>query len=100
ITKIDSLLDDLLGKEDERQGITDTEFPSTISYLYTARGYVNALQQLPRITETTLINNADAKVREVILKINDFYKTDWLVYRNSVENIQLNKFEEIDLLKY
>uniref|UniRef100_UPI0035624D62 VPS10 domain-containing protein n=1 Tax=Lutibacter sp. TaxID=1925666 RepID=UPI0035624D62 len=47
ITKIDSLLDDLLGKEDERQGITDTEFPSTISYLYTARGYVNALQQLP-----------------------------------------------------
>lgn len=100
ITKIDGLLDNLLGKEDERQGITDTEFPSTISYLYTARGYVNSLQQLPGLTETTLINNADEKVREVISKINDFYKSDWISYKNSVKDLILSPFTELEEIKY
>lgn len=100
IKKIDGLLDDLLGKEDERQGITDTEFPSTISYLYTARSYVNSLQQIPGITETTLINNADTKVREVISKINEFYKTDWNTYENSVKDLKLSPFSDLEEFKY
>ncbi|MDP3314355.1 hypothetical protein [Lutibacter sp.] len=100
IKKIDGLLDDMLGKEDERQGITDTEFPSTVSYLFTARRYVGSLMQLPGKTEYKLIENANAKVGAVIEKINEFYKTDWVNYRKSVENLQLSKFKEIEELKY
>jgi hypothetical protein len=100
ITKINGLLDDLLGKEDDRQGITDTEFPSTISYLYTARSYVNSLQQLPGLTETTLIKIADEKVEEVISKINEFYKSDWISYKDSVKDLKLSPFTDIEEFKY
>ena len=100
ITTIDGLLDEMFGKEDKRQGITATEFPSTISYLYTASSYVNSLMQNPGTTETILVKNADKKVSAVIAKINTFYKTDWVNYKNSVENLKLSTFEEVKELEY
>jgi photosystem II stability/assembly factor-like uncharacterized protein len=100
LTKIDGLLDEMLGKEDDRQGITATEFPSTISYLYSARRYVNSLLQIPGKTETTLVNNADVKVSSVISKINNFFQTDWENYKTKVENLNLSPFEELKDLKY
>ena len=98
--KIEGLLDGMLGKEDKRQGITATEFPSTISYLYTARGYVNNLLQKPGSTEFTLVKNADEKVSAVISKINAFYKTDWINYQKAVENLKLSPFKAVEELKY
>ncbi|GGK36591.1 MULTISPECIES: WD40/YVTN/BNR-like repeat-containing protein [Flavobacteriaceae] len=100
LKKIDDLLDNMLGKVDKRQGITATEFPSTISYLYNASRYVNDLMQNPGKTETTLVKNADNKVSAVISKINEFYKTAWINYKNSVENLKLSPFEEVKKLEY
>ena len=100
LKKIEGLLDGMLGKEDKRQGITATEFPSTISYLYTARGYVNNLLQKPGSTEFTLVKNADEKVSAVISKINAFYKTDWINYQKAVENLKLSPFKAVEELKY
>jgi photosystem II stability/assembly factor-like uncharacterized protein len=98
--KINNLLDDMLGKQDKRQGITATEFPSSISYLYTARSYVNNLLQIPGNTEKTLVKNADLKVSTVISKINEFYKTDWIKYQKFVEELQLSPFVKVEELKY
>jgi len=100
LKKIDGLVDDMLGKEDKRQGITATEFPSTISYLYLARGYVNSLLQKPGLTEITLVKNANKKVGDVISKINKFYETDWTEYQKSVENLKLSPFKKQSELKY
>ena len=100
LKQINNLLDDMLGKEDNRQGITATEFPSTISYLFNARRYVNDLLQKPGKTETTLIKNADEKVSAVISKINDFYKNEWVNYRNTLEKLELSPFKPIEELKY
>lgn len=100
LKNLNSLLDDILGKEDKRQGITATEFPSNISYLYTAKRYVGSLLQKPGKTETTLVKNADTKVSAVISKINEFYKTDWVSYQKSVEKLNLSPFKEISELKY
>ncbi|MDF1518427.1 MAG: hypothetical protein P1P79_10825, partial [Lutibacter sp.] len=98
--KIEGLLDAMMGKEDKRQGITATEFPSTISYLYTATGYVNNLLQKPGQTELTLVKNADEKVSKVIAQINEFYKADWVNYKNAVEKLNLSPFKELGELKY
>ncbi len=98
--KIDGLLDSMMSKEDKRQGITATEFPSTISYLYTAAYYVDDLLQKPGKTELTLVKNADEKVSKVIDEINVFYKTDWVNYRNAIEKLNLSPFKELDELKY
>ena len=88
------------GNETVSEKITVAYDPSTVSYLYTASRYVNSLMQNPGITETTLVKNADEKVSAVISKINEFYKTDWVNYKNSVENLKLSPFEEIKELEY
>lgn len=100
LKKIDNLLDDMLGKKDERQGITATEFPSTISYLFLARRYVSSLLQKPGKTEITLVKNADAKVSVVISKINKFYKTNWAAYKKMIKELNLSPFKELEDLKY
>jgi photosystem II stability/assembly factor-like uncharacterized protein len=100
LKKINSLMDDMLGKEDKRQGITATEFPSSISYLYLAISYVNGLSQKPGPTEITLIKNANKKVGNVVSKINAFYKTDWVNYQKSVENLKLSPFKKQEALKF
>jgi photosystem II stability/assembly factor-like uncharacterized protein len=97
---INNLLDDLLGKEDKRQGITATEFPSTVSYLYLARRYVSSLLQKPGATEFTLVKNANKKVSAQITKVNQFYKTDWVDYQKSIESLKLSPFKEVEELKY
>ncbi|WP_299526449.1 sialidase family protein [uncultured Lutibacter sp.] len=100
LKSINDLLDDMLGKEDKRQGITDTEFPSTVSYLYTARRYVGSLLQKPGETELTLVKNADEKVSAVISKINKFYNTDWINYQKTVEQLNLSPFKKLEELEY
>ncbi|WP_372792705.1 WD40/YVTN/BNR-like repeat-containing protein [Lutibacter sp.] len=100
LKSIHSLLDEMLGKEDKRQGITATEFPSTVSYLFLARRHVSSLLQNPGETEITLVKNADEKVSAVISKINLFYETDWVNYQKLVEPLDLSPFKKIEKLKY
>jgi len=100
LKKINELLDEMLGEEDKRQGITATEFPSTVSYLYTAQRYVRSLLQKPGSTELTLVKNADTKVSVEIKKINKFFKTDWMNYQSEVEKLELSPFKEVEELKY
>ena len=100
IQTIDSLIDQVLGKEDKRQGITDTEFPTNISYLYKAMYYVGKMNTLATSTETTLIENADKKMKPVIDNINHFYTTDWQVYKTAIEQLNLPVFKEWDSFDY
>ena len=97
---IDSLLDDLFGKIDKRQGITSTEFPSSVSYLFYASRYVNSLLKKPGETEFTLIKNAEAKISVVMNKINSFYKEDWPKYQESVKAVNLSPFKDVKEIKY
>ena len=96
---IDQLIDDVLGKEDKRQGITSTKTPSNISFLNTAIYYVGALDRAPGNTEKQLIQNAQDKLDPVIKKINEFYARDWMDYRGKVEKAKLSLFKDYDLLE-
>ena len=97
--KIDGLIDDMLGKEDKRQGITASKDPSTISYLSKAMSYVYSLKSRPGRTELELIENANAKLDPLIDQINEFYKTQWLDYRTLVEEANLSLFKDYEILK-
>ncbi|MCA0932542.1 hypothetical protein LCM02_08765 [Lutimonas saemankumensis] len=96
---IDLLIDDVLGKEDKRQGITSPEKPSNISYLNNAINYVWNLMSYPGITEKQLIENAEKKLDPVIERINDFYRKQWTTYRNEVENAKISVFKDYDTLE-
>ena len=99
ITTINGLMDDMLGKEDKRQGITRNPDPSTVSYLFTARRYIGSLLQEPGNTEKQLIKNAYEKVNPVIDKIDAFFKNDWADYRKEIEALNLSLFKEVEALK-
>lgn len=100
ITKeLDRLMDDMLGKEDKRQGITSTKDPTTISYLDNAKSYASALLQAPGKTEEQLVTNAFDKVDKVISDINAFYAGAWLDYQKSVEGQNLSPFKTYEELK-
>ena len=96
---LNTMIDELLGKEDKRQGITMDEKPSTVSYLYTARSYVRSLQTVPGPTENQLIKNAEDKLNEVLERINDFYLNEWPAYRKEVEALKLSPFKDLEPLK-
>ncbi len=96
---IDSLIDEVMGKEDKRQGITATATPSNISYLYTANGYARSLKSMPGKTEMQLIQNANSKLDPVIKSINDFYAKDWLAYKQKVEQTTLSLFKDYKVLE-
>ena len=97
--EINGLLDDVLGKEDKRQGITATKSPTTISYLDKARSYANALMSSPGATEDQLVKNAFEKVDGVMAKINSFYSQDWLEYQTLAEKQKLSPFKTYEALK-
>jgi len=99
IKQIDVLLNDILGKEDKRQGITATKEPTNISYLNTANWYVGSLQEKPGKTEKQLVKNAYDKLDGVILDINKFYETDWPEYRKHVESLNLSTFKDYEKLE-
>ena len=99
IKKMDGFIDDMLGKEDKRQGITAMKDPTNISYLNKAISYVRSLRSDPGATEFKLIENADAKLDPVIARINGFYETDWLAYRAMVENTKRSEFKDYEPLE-
>lgn len=96
---IDLLIDEVLGKEDKRQGITASKVPSNISYLNKAINYVNELNGPPGNTEKQLIDNANTKLDPVIRDIRAFYSTDWPEYRQIVENSGLTPFQDVPPLE-
>jgi hypothetical protein len=97
--RIDGFIDDMLGKEDKRQGITASKDPTALSYLNKAIFYVRSLQSEPGSTEMRLIENANNKLNPVIEEINNFYKIEWLNYRSLVEDAKLSMFKDYETLK-
>jgi polyhydroxyalkanoate synthesis regulator phasin len=73
--------------------------PTPISYVYTARNYVNSLLQAPGKTEQQLVKNAEVKVDDVIKTIDTFFKEDWNAYRKRIEALNLNLFKDYKALK-
>jgi hypothetical protein len=99
IKSIDRLIDAMIGKEDKRQGITRNPKPTPVSYLFTARRYVGSLLQEPGKTEKQLIKNAFEKVNPVLDKINSFYRSTWVEYRNQIKALKLDLFKDFKEVK-
>ncbi|MCF6349331.1 MAG: hypothetical protein L3J20_13740 [Flavobacteriaceae bacterium] len=99
VKSINKLIDEMIGKEDKRQGITRNPEPTPMTFLFTARRYVGALLQAPGKTEQQLVKNASEKVNVVMDKINTFYNSDWVTYRKKIEALNLTLFKEYEELK-
>ena len=96
---IGKLIDGVIGKEDKRQGITRNPDPTPMSFVFTARRYVGALQQMPGKTETDAVKNAHDKIKSAIDPIKEFYAKQWPEYRKKIEALNLSLFKDYEELK-
>jgi len=92
--QLDGFVDELLGKEDKRQGITRSPDPTIVSNLFTAYMYINDLMQLPGSTENQLLENATKAFEDYKSRVNQFYTDDWNTFKKEVEQINLSLFKE------
>jgi photosystem II stability/assembly factor-like uncharacterized protein len=99
IKSIDKLVDMMIGKEDKRQGITRNPTPTSVTLLFTARGYVNSLLQEPGKTEQQLVENGFKEVDNAIEKINTFFINEWPAYQKNIETLNLSLFKDVETLK-
>ncbi len=95
IKDIDALIDLYLGKQDKRQGITNSSEVPVTDRIGLASWYVSSRQNGLSATETTLIKHAEDAINDALAKTNSFFNDAWKAYQTKMEAIQTNPFKDI-----
>ena len=97
--KIDAILALYFGKEDTRQGITNTPEISVIDRYRTASYYIGTRQNGMTETEHILLKQAKEALSEALKSTNLFFETEWVDFKLKMENIKFTDFETIKTFK-
>ena len=97
--KIDAILALYFGKEDTRQGITNTPEVSVIDRYRTASYYIGTRQNGMTETEHILLKQAKEALSEALKSTNLFFETEWVGFKLKMENIKFTDFETIKTFK-
>ena len=97
--KIDAILALYFGKEDTRQGITNTPEVSVIDRYRTANYYIGTRQNGMTETEHILLKQAKEALSEALKSTNLFFETEWVDFKLKMENIEFTDFENIKTFK-
>ncbi|ULQ55782.1 hypothetical protein KJS94_14125 [Flavihumibacter rivuli] len=83
------------GKTIERQGYgRPQQPPTTMSTLQQANMYIGAKGLKPGPHEEQLVANAETKINEAVVKINQFFDSKWKDYRKLVESTPVKLFKD------
>jgi len=93
---IESLLDNYLGKEDERQGIVRNQENSVMKRINTASKYIKSRPAGISSNEERLIINAYNDLNLVIDNTNKFYTKNWEDLKVKIESIEFSDFKLIE----
>ena len=93
--KIDAILALYFGKEDTRQGITNTPEVSVIDRYRTASYYIGTRQNGMTETEHILLKQAKEALSEALKLTNAFFETEWTDYQLKMKSIEFTDFESI-----
>lgn len=96
---INALFDFMLGKVDKRQGIVRSPDPTPVSYIQTARGYIGRSMDPISETDRRVYQQAEAKMNDVVKRVNTFYTSAWPEYRSMMEKINLSPFKDYEPIK-
>lgn len=97
--EIDTVLALYFGKEDTRQGITNTPEVSVIDRYRTASYYIGTRQNGMTETEHILLKQAKEALSEALKSTNLFFETEWVDFKLKMENIEFTDFETIKTFK-
>ncbi len=96
---ISAVFDYILGKEDKRQGITESKDPSRVSFIGKAQQYIGRSREPISETDKRLYKHAEDKITEVMNRVNKFYATTWADYQAMMEKVSLSPFKKYEPLK-
>jgi photosystem II stability/assembly factor-like uncharacterized protein len=97
--EIDTVLALYFGKEDTRQGITNTPEVSVIDRYRTASYYIGTRQNGMTQTEHILLKQAKEALSEALKSTNLFFETEWVDFKLKMENIEFTDFETLKTFK-
>ena len=96
IKRIDSIIDRYVGKEDKRQGITNSSNVPVTNRISTASRYSGSRPNGITKTEIVLIQQAKEKLEAVLKETNLFFKTDWENYKIIMNQLDLSPFKKTE----
>ena len=88
------LMDLVFGKEDKRQGITMSEKPVVMDYIWTASSYIGRALDPVNETDRRVIGHASNKARAALSRVDSFFTSSWKSYREWMEKNPLTPFKE------
>ena len=97
IKKIDSLIAQYIGKDDKRQGITRNPVVTVMQRIGTAYRYSRSRPMGITNTEEDLIKFAKEQFNEALIKTNSFFESEWVNYKNDIEQLNLSPFKKTKL---
>ena len=95
VKKIDSIVALYIGKEDKRQGLTNSSEVPVMQRIGTANWYSGSRPNGMTKTEETLMQHAKEQLNDAIQQTNAFFVTDWAKYKSDMEQVNLSPFKEI-----
>ena len=96
---IKTLQDELLGEQIKKQGIVRSPKPNILSFYYEPYSYLGSSLKPVGPTETRLLDQATAKLKPWLEKVNKFYSEEWPDYQKLVQATDLSPFEEVEKFK-
>ena len=93
IKRIDSIIDKFIGKEDKRQGITNSPYVTIDNRISTAIWYSSSRPYGITETEIILIQQVKDKLEVVLKETNLFFEKDWENYKMEMNQINLSPFK-------
>lgn len=94
IKRIDSIIDKFIGKEDKRQGITNSSYVTIADRISTASWYSSSRPYGITETEIILIQQVKDKLEVVLKETNLFFEKDWENYKMEMNQLNLSPFKK------
>ncbi len=82
------------GKVSDKQGINRDPGMTVMRTYQVAAQYIGSKSVAPGPQEEKLVQNAEIMIGEALKRINNFYSTRWVAYRQQVEGTKLNLFKD------
>jgi photosystem II stability/assembly factor-like uncharacterized protein len=95
---INAVFDFILGKEDKRQGIL-FDYITPVAYIGKAGSYIGSSRKPVNATDQRVYKQAEDQVGLILERVNKFYGTTWLSYRNALEKVSISPFKNYEPLK-
>ena len=93
------LVDELLGAESKKQGITSDPNTNIMQYYRGIGMYMGSSLQIPGPTEQRLLKQGQEKLAPWLEKVNAFYSDEWPKYQEHVSKTDLSPFKETESFK-